>query len=117
MKIFRTKPDMCKTNYDEPPTFQNDVTHWWDGSQLYGSDQKTHERVRAFADGKLNVDDDGLLPVDPKTNIDITGNAVKLICYVDNVFFNKTLRTRMFRLGIFFIFIFTQDSPKTGGLD
>lgn len=73
MKILRTKPDTCKTNYNEPPTYQNDVTHWWDGSQLYGSDKKTHARVRAFVDGKLKVDDDGLLPIDPKTNIDITG--------------------------------------------
>ena len=75
MKILRTKPDKCNTNYDEPPTYQNDVTHWWDGSQLYGSDKKTHARVRAFVDGKLKVDDDGLLPIDPRTNIDITGNA------------------------------------------
>ena len=75
MKILRTKPDTCSTNYYGPPTYQNDVTHWWDGSQLYGSDKKTHARVRAFVDGKLKVDDDGLLPVDPRTNIDITGNV------------------------------------------
>lgn len=82
MKILRTKPDTCTTNYYEPPTYQNDVTHWWDGSQLYGSDKDTHARVRAFVDGKLKVDDDGFLPVDPKTNIDITGNAVQLFCFV-----------------------------------
>ncbi|KAJ7394162.1 Prostaglandin G/H synthase 1 [Desmophyllum pertusum] len=80
MKILRTKPDTCKSNYPtDPPTYQNDVTHWWDGSQLYGSDKETHARVRSFAYGKLKVDDDGLLPVDPKSNIDITGNTLKRI--------------------------------------
>lgn len=74
MKVGRTKPGSCQTNDSSvPPAFQNDVTHWWDGSQLYGSDKETLERVRSFTDGKLKVDDDGFLPLDPKTNIDITG--------------------------------------------
>ena len=79
MKILRTKPNTCFSKDNEPPTYQNDVTHWWDGSQLYGSDKETHALVRSFVNGKLKVDDDGLLPVDRKTNIDITGNAVQLI--------------------------------------
>ena len=77
MKILRTKPDACKTKDDAvPPAFQNYVTHWWDGSQLYGSDDETHERIRSFDQGKLKVDDDGFLPLDPKTKIDVTGNAM-----------------------------------------
>lgn len=73
MKVLRTKPDSCREDTD-PPIYQNEVTHWWDGSQLYGSDIETHKRVRSFAGGKLIVaDDDGFLPVDPKTNIDVTG--------------------------------------------
>lgn len=79
MKVGRTKPGSCQTNDSSvPPAFQNDVTHWWDGSQLYGSDKETLERVRSFTDGKLKVDDDGFLPLDPKTNIDITGNVMIL---------------------------------------
>lgn len=74
MKILRTKPDACKTKDDAvPPAYQNDVTHWWDGSQLYGSDDETHARIRSFDQGKLKVDDDGFLPLDPKTKIDVTG--------------------------------------------
>ena len=74
--VRRTKPDTCGIKNDEvPPAYQNHVTHWWDGSQLYGSDQQTHDRVRSFAEGKLKVDDEGFLPVDPKTNIDITGKC------------------------------------------
>lgn len=61
-------------NKDGPATFQNDVTHWWDGSQLYGSDEQTSAKLRSFKDGKMNVsDEDGLLPIDKKTGIDITG--------------------------------------------
>lgn len=76
MEIPRTKEDNCKqfSNKDGPATFQNDVTHWWDGSQLYGSDEQTSAKLRSFKDGKMNVsDEDGLLPIDKKTGIDITG--------------------------------------------
>ena len=59
---------------DTPATFQNDVTHWWDGSQLYGSDEQTSGKLRSFKNGKMKVSDkDGLLPVDRKTGIDQTG--------------------------------------------
>ena len=59
---------------DTPATFQNDVTHWWDGSQLYGSDEQTSAKLRSFKNGKLKVSDkDGLLPIDRKTGIDQTG--------------------------------------------
>lgn len=59
---------------DTPATFQNDVTHWWDGSQLYGSEEQTSGKLRSFLNGKMKVSDkDGLLPVDSKTGIDQTG--------------------------------------------
>lgn len=31
----------------------NRVTHWWDGSQIYGSNQEEQNAVRSFANGKL----------------------------------------------------------------
>ncbi|GAB5543670.1 MAG: peroxidase family protein [Sandaracinaceae bacterium] len=46
-----------------PPTFTNEVTHWWDGSQIYGSDDATAHRLRAHHGGRLRVQADGLLPV------------------------------------------------------
>ncbi|XP_078356559.1 uncharacterized protein LOC144641413 [Oculina patagonica] len=76
MKIPRTKPDNCNSpsNKDTPATFQNDVTHWWDGSQLYGSDEQTSAKLRSFKDGKMTVSKkDGLLPLDSKTGIEQTG--------------------------------------------
>jgi len=58
---------------DRPPTFINEVTHWWDGSQLYGSDRRTQAKVRSGVDGKLTVTGEGLLPVDPDTGTETTG--------------------------------------------
>ena len=33
--------------------FGNTESHWWDGSQLYGADQETQNKVRTFEDGKV----------------------------------------------------------------
>ncbi|KAK3728603.1 hypothetical protein QZH41_011685 [Actinostola sp. cb2023] len=75
MRISRTKPNGCSTDKTEPATYQNDVTHWWDLSQLYGSDPDTNRKVRSFEahnHGKLKMDGQ-LLPLDVKTGIDVTG--------------------------------------------
>jgi Animal haem peroxidase len=75
MQIARTAPDPTRTPGDSsaPPTYINHVTPWWDGSQLYGSDQVAQDRVRAGAEhGKLPLDDSGLLPLDD-SGIDRTG--------------------------------------------
>jgi hypothetical protein len=59
--------DPTRTNPTEnallPPSFQNEVTHWWDGSQIYGSDLATANRLRSFEGGRLLMDAQGLLPV------------------------------------------------------
>lgn len=55
-----------------PPTFINHVTHWWDGSQIYGSDSETVAKLRSHKDGKLTMGDDGLLPLDDG-GVDSTG--------------------------------------------
>lgn len=75
MLINRTGHDPTRpaNDTDKRPSFINTETHWWDGSQLYGSDAATEQRVRSFEHGKLKLDADGLLPVDPQTGIDITG--------------------------------------------
>jgi Animal haem peroxidase len=75
MRILRTHPDPTHSNNSEnlPPTYLNTATHWWDGSQLYGSDAQTQATVRSGKDGKLTIGSNGLLPVDPETGIEITG--------------------------------------------
>ena len=55
-----------------PATFINDVTHWWDASQLYGSDETTLEKLRTHDEGKMLIGEDGFLPLDEK-GIDLVG--------------------------------------------
>jgi len=42
------------------------VTHWWDGSQIYGSDEKTCMRLRSQVKGKMKLTEKNLLPTDSK---------------------------------------------------
>jgi Animal haem peroxidase len=54
--------------------YGNTETHWWDGSQIYGSDQETQNAIRTFEDGKLKIGSDGrLLPDEGESGIDLTG--------------------------------------------
>ncbi|MBV9279432.1 MAG: heme peroxidase, partial [Chloroflexi bacterium] len=67
MRILRTPDDPTRTAADSdlPPTHINTETHWWDGSQLYGSSKEIQMKVRSGTDGKLKVDEHGLPPADP----------------------------------------------------
>jgi len=47
-----------------PPAHENEATHWWDCSQLYGTSPAQAARLRGH-DGTLELDR-GLLPVGPK---------------------------------------------------
>ena len=75
MEIRKTRPDTTRTpaEQDLPPTYTNAETHWWDGSQIYGSRPDVADAVRAHEDGKLKIGDDGLLPLDPARGVDLTG--------------------------------------------
>ena len=65
MFIGRTQPDPTRHEVGEPTpvTHINEVTHWWDGSQIYGSDQATQDRLRSGVDGHLRLTEDGTLPL------------------------------------------------------
>lgn len=65
MIVMRTRPDPTRPpGYDgEPPTYVNTETHWWDGSQLYGSRKEVQSRVRSGEGGKLKVGPNGLIPL------------------------------------------------------
>ncbi len=70
--VGKTQPDPTHIPEDLPLTFINEVTHWWDGSQLYGSDYQTVDSLRSGTNGRLRLDADGTLPRDKK-GIEETG--------------------------------------------
>ena len=74
MFVGRTQADPTRMPNVErtPVTYINEVTHWWDGSQIYGSDQETLDGLRTGIDGKLRLDEAGNLPLDGK-GIERTG--------------------------------------------
>jgi hypothetical protein len=47
-----------------PPAYINTETHWWDGSQIYGSSGAAQVAVRSWEDGKLRLGADKSLPAD-----------------------------------------------------
>jgi len=76
MQIRRTIPMNGREIVDgqRTPVFANHETHWWDGSQVYGSGKEKQSEVRTFKDGKVKVNDDGRLPESVHTKgIDLTG--------------------------------------------
>ena len=76
MRIPKTQPDRTRASTkDGPPTFVNTATHWWDASQVYGTDRETEMRLRSGSEGKLRTSS-GLLPLDADGNEDagVNGN-------------------------------------------
>ena len=69
MRIRTSNPDRNKpTTEHRPPAFRNTVTHWWDGSQIYGATEEANRRLRSGVDGKLAVDGD-MLPGEDKEEL------------------------------------------------
>ena len=68
ISVGKTQPDPTRMPGEEenPITFVNEVTHWWDGSQVYGSDQETVDLLRSGLDGKLTLEENGTLPLNEK---------------------------------------------------
>jgi hypothetical protein len=64
MRIPRIVADPTRPEgADGPVTSVNTLTHWWDGSSIYGTSAAEQQRVRTGSDGKLRLTDDGRLPV------------------------------------------------------
>lgn len=73
MPLGRTPADPTKDPSDgRPATFLNENTAWWDGSQIYGSNQAKQNQLRTFVDGKMIVEN-GMLPREQGTGLPLTG--------------------------------------------
>jgi Animal haem peroxidase len=74
MRVPKTPVDPpTRAGSTRPPAYANESSHWWDGSQVYGSTPATQTAVRTGVDGKVRVGADGRLPVDPATGLEVTG--------------------------------------------
>jgi len=76
MRIPRTRRDPSSDDDPStPPTFATADSHWWDGSQIYGSDPAFAAALRANEGGRLRLDEEGLLPADLEQHVDLAGVA------------------------------------------
>ena len=74
MRVPKTPVDPPKVpGSTRPPAYINEHSHWWDGSQVYGSNAAAQKAVRTGQDGKVRVGADGRLSIDPDTGLEITG--------------------------------------------
>jgi hypothetical protein len=75
LQVRRTLDDPTRTDAEVslPETYVNKNTHWWDGSQIYGSDKATNDEIRAFVGGRLKINSDGTLPTGLFDGVPITG--------------------------------------------
>ena len=95
MKIPRTKQadshlkGQAHKELPKGKIFGNQVTHWWDGSQIYGSDADRVEVVRLHRGGKLKIDQkSGLLSVD--------GEGIEEVGFKDNWWVGLSLLHHLF---------------------
>jgi hypothetical protein len=73
MNIHRTEADPPRPGSTRPPAYANPNSHWWDGSQVYGSDPAVAAKLRTGEDGKLKLEATKLLPVNPETGVHLSG--------------------------------------------
>lgn len=77
MTVEATLPDTPLDSTDTiSPAYANENTHWWDGSQLYGSSEAATTALRGDAiNGKLAVDSSGIVTYLPRdaAGIPLTG--------------------------------------------
>ncbi|KAK6082883.1 peroxidase family protein [Seiridium cupressi] len=77
MKIDQTQADEPQNKQDlTAPAYKNENTHWWDGSQIYGSSEEATRQLRSKChDGKMEVNLVGGAEFLPRgaDNIPLTG--------------------------------------------
>jgi len=95
MVLPKTKPDNVLDAADTAsPGYKNKNTPWWDGSQIYGSDEAQTEVLRNKRDdGKLELKEDGREAFLPR---DAAGNP--LTGFNDNWWIGMELLHTLFAL-------------------
>ncbi|HSO01571.1 MAG TPA: peroxidase family protein, partial [Gaiellaceae bacterium] len=75
MRIERTRRDPAPDANGGAPTYVTTDSHWWDASQVYGTEPAIAAALRAGEGGRLRLDPDGQLPRDLDDKVDLTGVA------------------------------------------
>ena len=75
MRIERTRTDPFPDANGGAATWVTTDSHWWDGSQIYGSEPAISAALRERKGGRLRLDPDGQLPRDLDEHVDLTGVA------------------------------------------
>ena len=92
MRVPITPADTPKVETStRPPAYTNENSHWWDGSQVYGSTTAQQADLRLGRDGKVRVGTDGRLGVDPVSGVEITG-------FTENMWVGLSLLHSLFAL-------------------
>jgi hypothetical protein len=73
MRLPRSVPEPAPSGSTRPPAYANPNGHWWDGSQIYGSDPVVAAKLRTGEGGKLRTQGTNMLAVDPETGIHLSG--------------------------------------------
>jgi hypothetical protein len=90
MKVRRTRDPEAEAK-DLPPAYINTVTHWWDGSQIYGSSQERCRRLRTGESGKMTIED-GRLENEEDPNLD----GIDLTGFSDNYWVGLSMLHTLF---------------------
>ncbi len=88
-RVERTQTDDREYKKDYGKVSLNRVTHWWDGSQVYGSSQEEQNATRAFSKGKMStvmVNGRELLPKNDQLDVrnNKTNNGYEVTGFRDN---------------------------------
>ena len=66
--VYRSEPTSEELSPENPRTPVNVVSHWIDGSAIYGSDYRTAKWLRTLKGGKLKMSSGNLLPFNTVSN-------------------------------------------------
>lgn len=73
-RVERTDTDSKEYKKDFGKVSLNRVTHWWDGSQIYGSNQDEQNPTRSFSKGRMATVVVNGREILPKGNLDVRMN-------------------------------------------